>query len=284
MTMSDSRRTISQRLKRHDLIAYVLLCVAVILYVSVPVCAQDATAVSPWHEPRADICFRIEKDESQALVPSLSLLDVAPDRPSEAVGRWVARNKWSKTCRVNGKLCLNFLPVLNDTPIVYTLHPNVGYFMARGAVIDGADPNTSVRFQVLTEKRALFTSRPVTVQHPVVEIYVKIPPQSRQLRLEIKSYRNQYLSGVKWVDPGVMFRRQYPKVSSVRVFAPGFHLETLIPVIISPMDGSRVLHEVLSAAPGDPMEILFDSSQGHPSYLIYLVPRTTPSEASGWGV
>jgi tetratricopeptide (TPR) repeat protein len=62
--------------------------------------------------------------------------------------------------------------------------------------------------------------------------------------------------------------------SSVRLFAPGYDLETFVPQIVLPSDGSKVPCQVLGAAQGDPMEVFFDSSTRNPSYLVYLVPKS----------
>jgi len=250
------------------------LWIAPLLFWGTVVQAQETQEPPVWHVPQADLRFRIEKDDAQSMVPSISLLDVMPDKASEAVANWVEKNRWTKPYRVNGKLCLNVLPVLDAKSITYNLHPNVGSFVARGVVMDGADPNTSVRFQVLTDKRAIYLSRRVTPQNPVVEIFVIIPQKSRQLKLQIKSSKNRHLSSVKWVDPGVILKRQYPVASSVRLFAPGYDLETFVPQMVLPSDGSKVPCQVLSAAQGDPMEVFFDSSKRNPSYLVYLVPKS----------
>jgi hypothetical protein len=263
----------TSRLKHSNLFRSLCWSIPLVLLPAVGVRGQETSDSSVWHVPQADLRIHIEKDNTQSMVPSLSLLDVMPDKSSESVAKWVKKNRWIKKYRVNGKLCLNVLPVLNAKPITYNLHRDVGTFVVRGIVIDDADPNTSVRFQVLTDKRSLYMSDPVTVLNPVAEIYVTIPPQSKQLKLVIKSRKNQHLSAVKWVDPGVILKRQYPVASSVSLCAPGYDLEALVPHIVLPSDGSKVMSKVLHVGPGDPMEVIFDSSKRNPSYWVYLVPK-----------
>ena len=74
--MSESQSTHRLCTKPCGPIRHVLLCMILVVPVSYQVGAQDTPV---WHEPRADISFRIEKDDTQALIPSVSLLDVCPD-------------------------------------------------------------------------------------------------------------------------------------------------------------------------------------------------------------
>jgi len=180
------------------------------------------SASSEWHEPQARIRFRIEKDDSRSLIPQVSLLDAQPDKKSESVWKWIQKSRWSEKRRVNGRLCLNTLPTFSEKPIVYNLVREIGQFVARGVVTDGADPNTSVRFEVQNEKRTLFRTPPVTVANPVAEINVAIPPGSKQLKLVTQSRDKKYYRWARWADPGFVMRRQYPQVSSVSIHAPGY--------------------------------------------------------------
>ncbi len=255
-------------------IRHILFRIALVSFFSAGVRSQGTSALSVWHEENAELRFRIEKDYSHSLIPNVSLLDFPPDKKSESVAKWIEKNRWSQKPRVNGRLSLNFLPSFSSKPVIYNLHRDFIHFVARGSLIDGADPNTSVRFEIHSDRRPLFRSPPITVQNPVVEINVAIPPGSRQLKLVTNPRDDKYLRWAKWVDPGFMLRRQYPKVSFTRIYAPGFNLEDFVPEVFATSDGSRVDSRILSVGRGEPMDILFDSSEGNPSYLVYLVPKS----------
>ena len=260
----------------------VLFRTALVLFLSATVWSQGTSPTSGWHERDAEIRFRIEKDYSHSLIPNISLLDVSPDKKSESVAKWIDKNRWAEKRRVNGRLALNFLPS-QSKPAIYNLHRDFIHFVARASLIDGADPNSSIRFEIHTDRRPLFRSPPLTVQNPVAEINVAIPPQSKQLKLSTNSRDSKYRAWAKWVDPGFMVRRNYPKVSFTRIYAPGYNLGNFMPEVFATSDGARVDSQVLSAARGEPMDILFDSSEGHPSYLVYLVPKSKHRKAaSSW--
>ncbi|MHC4226101.1 MAG: NPCBM/NEW2 domain-containing protein [Planctomycetota bacterium] len=261
----------------------IVLCIAIALLSSAHGRVEGASTSSDWHEKDASIRFRIEKDYTHSLIPQVSLLDIQPDKKSESVWKWIEKHRWSQKPRVNGRLCLNFIPSFSSKPIIYNLHRDLTHFVARGSIIDGADPNTSVRFQVHADKRPIFRSRPVTVAGPVAEMNVAIPPRTKQLKLVTESSDKKYFSRARWVDPGFMLRRRYPKVSFARIHAPGYNLEDFIPEVFVTSDGSRVGSQMLSALRGEPMDILFDSSKGNPSYLVYLVPKNKYKKpASSW--
>jgi hypothetical protein len=243
----------------------------VILIAALPL--PGGSSSDDWHEPLAKVRFRIEKDDDYALIPAISLLDVQPDKKSESVWKWIQKNRWKEKRRVNGRLCLNALPTFGSKPIIYNLHRNIGRFVARGTVTDGADPNTSVRFELKNDRRTLFRSGHVTVRNPVVQINVAIPPGSRQLKLVTLSDEKKYYRWARWVDPGFVLRRQYPQVSSTQLYAPGYDLEKFDPVIRVTADGSKVDSRILSVAKGEPMNVLFDTTESSPSYVVYLVPK-----------
>ena len=253
---------------------HLMFWVALVLFLSAGVRSQGSSSTSAWHERDAEIRFRIEKDYSHSLIPNISLLDFPPDKKSESVAKWIEKNRWSQKPRVNGRLSLNFLPSFSSKPIIYNLHRDFIHFVARGSIIDGADPNTSVRFEIHSDRRPLFRSPPVTVQNPVAEINVAIPPGSKQLKLVTNSRDSKHLRWARWVDPGFMLRRQYPRTSFTRIYAPGYNLENFVPEVFATTDGAKVGSRVLSAARGEPMDILFDTSEGNPSYMVYLVPKS----------
>ena len=258
-----------------------ILCrVLVILSIAASVIAQEPASTSGWHEKDAGLRFRIEKDYSHSLIPDVSLLDIPPDKKSENVKEWIDKNRWIKRYQINGKLCQNILPSFGSSYITYNLNRDYIHFVARAGIVDGADPNTSVTFEVYADKRLIFRAGPLTPQKPLAEINTAIPTNSKQLRLITKASENTYLSRAKWVDPGFMLRGWYPEVSLVHLYAPGHNPEDFVPEIIATNSGARVNSLVLSAGPGEPMDILFESPKANPSYLVYLVPKDKRTNTS----
>lgn len=250
------------------------LCRAlVVLSITASVMSQEPAGTSGWHKNDAGVRFRIEKDYSYSLIPDVSLLDIPPDKKSENVKKWIDKHRWIERHRINGKLCQNFLPSFGSSFITYNLNRDYIHFVARAAIVDRADPNTSVTFEVYADKRLIFRAGPLTPQKPLAEINTAIPARSKQLRLITKASENKYLSRAKWVDPGFMLRGEYPEVSLVRLYAPGHDPEDSVPEVIATNSGARVNSMVLSAGRGEPMDILFENPRGNPSYLVYLVPK-----------
>jgi len=259
------------------------LCRAlVVLSITASSRSQEPAGTSGWHENDAGLRFRIEKDYSHSLIPDVSLLDIPPDKKSKNVKEWIDENRWIKRYQINGKLCQNILPSFGSSYITYNLDRDFIHFVARAGIVDGADPNTSVTFEVYADKRLIFHAGPLTPQKPLVEINTAIPARSKQLRLITKSEENKYLNRAKWVDPGFMLRGGYPEVSLVRLYAPGHNPEDFVPEVIATNSGARVNSMVLSAGRGEPMDVLFENPKGNPSYLVYLVPKdkhTNPSQS-----
>ena len=251
-----------------------------ILSITSAAMSQESADASGWHEKDAGVRFRIEKDYSHSLIPDVSLFDISPDKKSENVKNWIDEHRWNERYRINGKLCQNFLPSFGSSFITYNLDRDFIHFVARAAIVDGADPNTSVTFEVYADKRLIFRAGPLTPQKPVAEINTSIPARSKQLRLITKAPENKYLNRAKWVDPGFMLRGEYPEVSLVRLYAPGHNPEDFNPVVIATNSGAGVNSMVLSAGRGEPMDILFESPKANPSYLVYLVPKDKRTNTS----
>ena len=254
-------------------IGCLLVYPAIVLSLCGSVRPQDAAVSIPWHEESAALRFRIEKDDARSLIPNVSLFDVETGEKSADVKGWAAKNRWSDKRRINGQLCLNFIPAFGTTPIIYNLHKDFTHFVARAAIVDGADPNTSVVFEVYADKRLISRCGPLTRERPVAEIQAGIPARSKQLKLVVEAADNNHLGWAKWVDPGFLLRGAYPKVSCVRIHAPGYNLDDFVPQVYAPSSGAKVNSRILSVGRGEPMDILFDSTEAHPSYLIYLTPK-----------
>ena len=251
-----------------------------ILSITAAAISQEPAGISGWHENDAGVRFRIEKDYSHSLIPDVSLLDIPPDKKSKNVKEWIDENRWIKRYQINGKLCQNILPSFGSSYITYNLNRDYIHFVARAGIVDRADPNTSVTFEVYADKRLIFRAGLLTPQKPLAEINTSIPARSKQLRLITKASENKYLSRAKWVDPGFMLRGEYPEVSLVRLYAPGHNPENFVPEIFATNSSARVNSTVLSAGRGEPMDILFESPRGNPSYLVYLVPKDKHTNTS----
>ena len=242
--------------------------------------AQETATLDSWHVEDAPLRFFIEKDHARSLIPDVSLLDIAPDKKSEAVKKWIDKNRWVDKRRINGELYLSFLPTFGSRPIIYNLHKDFARFVARAGIIDGADPNASVSFEVYADKRLISRAGPLTAARPLAEINTVIPARSKQIKLVPKAPDNKHLRWARWLDPGFTLRGKYPKVSFARIYIAGYNPEDFVPEVIATSTGSRVNSRILSVRRGEPMDILFDSAEGNPSYLIYLVPRNRHKQSS----
>ncbi len=254
-------------------IGCLLVYPAIILSLCGSVRSQDAAVSIPWHEQSAVLRFRIEKDDTRSLIPNVSLFDVETGEKSADVRKWAEKNRWSDKRRINGQLCLNFVPAFGTTPIIYNLHKDFTHFVARAAIADGADPNTSIAFEVYADKRLIHRAGPLTRERPMAEIQAGIPARSKQLKLVVEAEDKNHLRWAKWVDAGFLLREAYPRVSCVRIHAPGYNLEDFVPQVYAPSSGAKVNSRVLSVGRGEPMDVLFDSTEAHPSYLVYLTPK-----------
>jgi len=252
---------------------YILCCAVVVFSISASAVSKEPAGAPGWHENDAGVRFRIEKDYSHSLIPDVSLLDIKPDKKSKHVKEWIDKNRWTKRYRINGKLCQNILPSFGSSYITYNLKRDYIHFVARAGIVDRSDPNTSVTFEVYADKRLIFRAGPLTPKKPLAEINTAIPARSKQLRLITKAQKNSYLGRAKWVDPGFMLRGKYPEVSLVRLYTAEYNPDDHIPEVIATNSGIKVNSMVLSAGRGEPMDILFESPPGNPSYLVYLVPK-----------
>jgi len=257
-----------------------LYCTMIVSLISASAQSQEQVGRSGWHENDAGVRFRIEKDYSHSPIPDVSLLDIPPDKKSKNVKKWIDGNRWIKRYQINGKLCQNILPSFGSRHITYNLNRDYTHFVARAGIVDRADPNTSVTFEVYADKRLIHRAGPLTPHKPLAEINTAIPARSKQLRLITKASKNSYLNRAKWVDPGFMLRGSYPEVCLVRLYAPRHNPEQLVPKIIATNSGIKVNSLILSAERGEPMDILFENPKGNPSYLVYLVPKDKYSNPS----
>ncbi len=259
---------------------YILCCAIVVSSINASAISQEPAGTSGWHENDAGLRFRIEKDYSHSLIPDVSLLDIPPDKKSKNVKEWIDKNRWIKKYQINGKLCQNILPSFGSRYITYNLKRDYIHLVARAGIVDRADPNTSVTFEVYADKRLIFRAGPLTPKRPLAEINTAIPARSKQLRLITKAPGNKYLNRAKWVDPGFMLRGSYPEVSLVRLYSPGHNPEDFFPEVIATNSGIKVNSMVLSAGRGEPMDIIFENPRGNPSYLVYLIPKDKRTNTS----
>ena len=250
-----------------------LSCVLMMLFFTTNIRAADAPASSGWHVKNAPVRFRIEKDNDQSLVPEVSLLDLPPDKKSESVKKWINKNRWGEKRRFQGKLCQNCLPAFGSKGFKYNLRRDFAHFVARAGIYDSSDPNTVLHFEVYADERRLFRSKPVTRRNPMVEVNAGIPPRSKQLKLVVVTDEGRFRNRARWIDPGFISRGRYPLVSFARLYVPGYDVTDFVPEVFATTSGDKVKSRILSAEPGEPMDILFESPVGNPSYLVYLVPK-----------
>lgn len=260
-----------------------LSCELVILFFAAGVRAADSSASSGWHVKNAPVRFRIEKDDDQSLIPEVSLLDLPPDKKSESVQKWIEDNRWGEKRRFQGKLCQNCLPAFGSKGFKYNLHRDFGHFVARAGIYDSTDPNTILHFEVYADERRVFRSKPVTRRNPMVEVNAGIPPRSKQLKLVVVTDEGRFRNRARWIDPGFIMRGRYPVVSFARIYTPGYDVTNFVPEVFATTSGDKVQSRVLSAARGEPMEIIFESPVANPSYFVYLVPRSQNNQSdSSW--
>ncbi len=253
------------------------------LFLVVSVQAADPSASSAWHVKNAPVRFRIEKDNDRSLIPEVSLLDLPPDKKSESVQKWIEKNRWTERRRFQGKLCQNCLPAFGPKGFKYNLHRDFALFVAKAGIYDSTDPNTILRFEVHADERRIFRSKPVTRRNPMVEIILGIPPRSKQLQFVVMTDEGRFRNRARWIDPGFVMRGRYPLVSFARIYVPGYDVSNFVPEVYATTSGDKVKSRILSAAKGEPMEIIFESPIGNPSYLVYLVPRGRDSNfALSW--
>ncbi len=228
---------------------------------------------SNWHVKKAPVRFRIEKDDDHSLRPEVSLLDLTSEIKSESVQNWIKKNRWSEKRRFQGKLCQNCLPAFGSNGFKCTLRKDFSHFVARAGIYDSTDPNTVLHFEVYADERRIFRSKSITRRHPMVEVNAGIPPRSKELRLVVVTDEGRFRNRARWIDPGFVLRGRYPSVSFARLYAPGYNVADFVPQVYATTSGDKVKSRILSAAPGEPMKILFESPVGNPSYLVYFVPK-----------
>jgi len=280
--MIRSRKIKRTETRTYARIKYLLCCVLMAVVTSAAARSGEITSSPSWHAKNAAVRFRIEKDDTKSIIPQISLLDVQPDKKSQNVWKWIQKNRWTERRRVNGKLCLNALTTFSSKPIIYNLNREVTHFVARAVITDGADPNTSVIFEVYADKRLIYKTKPLTKSRQVEEINTAIPARSKQLKLVAEASDSKYYRWARWVDPGLMLKGQFPEVSFARIYAPGYNLEDFTPEVFITSSGDKVSSRILSTGRGEPMDIIFDSTKGYPSYLVYLVPKAGQPADKSW--
>ncbi|MBN2314964.1 MAG: NPCBM/NEW2 domain-containing protein [Sedimentisphaerales bacterium] len=253
------------------------------LFLVASVQAGDAPTSSNWHVKNAPVRFRIEKDDDRSLIPEVSLLDLTSDIKSESVQNWIKENRWSEKRQFQGKLCQNCLPAFGSNGFKCNLNRDFTHFVARAGIYDSTDPNTVLHFEVYADERRIFRSKSITRRNPIVEVNAGIPPRSKELKLVVVTDEGRFRNRARWIDPGFLSRGHYPSVSFARIYAPGYDVSNFIPEVYATTSGDKVKSRIFSAAPGEAMEILFESPVGNPSYLVYLVPKGRGGESnSSW--
>ena len=216
--------------------------------------------------------FRIEKDQSYSQLPDVHLSDLQATKGPSDLKKSKPKGQWTGTYhRVNRKVYKKGIAVSSATTAVYKNQKEYGRFVALAGVNDRADPNASVSFEVHADERRLYKSRPLTKQMPPVEINVRIPSGTKELKL-VTTGSNMRGRRANWINAGFLLKGKNPDVSYAKIYTSGYDPRDFEVVVFTSL-GRRVNGQLLWARQGEPMEILFDSSHGSVIYYVYLVHK-----------
>ncbi|MFQ6034225.1 MAG: NPCBM/NEW2 domain-containing protein [Sedimentisphaerales bacterium] len=235
-----------------------------------------------WPVEDAMLRFRIEKDDTYPQVPDVYLSELPAVKGPSDLKKPQAKGKWAgRYYRLNGKVYKKGIAVSAPATVVYKPQKEYGRFVALVGISDRADPNASVSFEVWADRRRLYKSQLLTRQMPPAEINVRIPSAAKELKLETKS-TNLKGRRANWINAGFLLRGKNPEVGAVALYTPGYDPTDFRTVVFSSM-GDRVDSRLLWTRQGEPMEIIFDSSDGWLVYFVYLVPKDGyKSTSSSW--
>ncbi len=247
-------------------------------------CPADVSDKSDvWHFEDATLRFRIEKDDTYPQIPDICLSDLqAVKGPSDlkkpkAEGRWDGRYY-----RLNKKVYKKGIAISAPATVVYKSQKEYGRFVALVGVSDRADPNATAGFEIWADRRRLFKSELLTKQMQPIEINVRIPSGSKEIKLETNSPNMKGRRLVNCAGAGFLLRGENPDVSAVALYTPGYDPTDFRALVFSSM-GDRINSRLLWTWHGEPMEILFDSSDGGLVYFVYLVQKDDyKSTSSSW--
>jgi len=234
--------------------------------------ASEIEKTESWDVEDATLRFRIEKDYSYAQLPDVYVSDLQATKGPSDLKEAKTNRQWAGTYyRVNEQVYKKAIAVSSAATVVYKNQKEYGRFVALAGVDDRADPNASVSFEVYADERRLYKSRPLTKQMQPVEINVRIPSASKELKL-VTTGSNMQGRRAYWVNAGFLLKGRNPNVSYVKIYTPGYDPGDFEAIVFT-SKGKRVNSELLWTGRGEPMEILFDSSTGSVIYFVYLVRK-----------
>jgi len=225
-----------------------------------------------WDVEDATLRFRIEKDYSYAQPPDVYVSDLQATKGPSDLKQAKTDKQWAGTYyRVNEQVYKKAIAVSSAATVVYKNQKEYGRFVALAGINDRADPNASVSFEVYADERRLYKSMPLTKQMPPVEINVRLPSASKELKL-VTTGSNMQGRQANWVNAGFLLKGKNPNVSYVKIYTPGYDPSDFEAVVFA-SKGKRVSSQLLWTGQGEPMEILFDSGTGSVIYFVYLVRK-----------
>jgi tetratricopeptide (TPR) repeat protein len=234
--------------------------------------ASEIERSDSWDIEDATLRFRIEKDHSYAQLPDVHVSDLQATKGPSDLKESRTKGQWAGTYyRVNEQVYKKAIAVSSAATVVYKNQKEYGRFVALAGVDDRADPNASVSFEVYADERRLYKSRPLTKQMPPVEINVRIPSGSKELKL-VTTGSNMQGRRANWVNAGFLLKGKNPNVSYVKIYTPGYDPSDFEAVVFT-SNGKRVNSQLLWAGHGEPMEILFNSGSGSVIYFVYMVRK-----------
>ncbi|MBN1846146.1 MAG: NPCBM/NEW2 domain-containing protein [Sedimentisphaerales bacterium] len=242
-----------------------------------PGTASAQSLSASWHIPQANLRFRLERDFAYADLPDVSLLSLDRQAPSADSGGIRAYQPGSpSTFRLRDRLYTQGIAQTSPGRLVYAVRPDYDRFVARLGLDDRTGEGTTIRCAVYADQLSLFQSDPLTVKDPPLDINVAVPAGSERLILATEVIERPGRFQVDWINLGFLQRQKNPPAGLVYLYPPVDDPADWDIVAVS--GSARLNSRVIWSAPGDPWEVLFDSSQGRLTYYLYLVPRTSRRE------
>ncbi|MBI9016593.1 MAG: NPCBM/NEW2 domain-containing protein [Phycisphaerae bacterium] len=216
--------------------------------------------------------FKIQRDHSYACLPDVSLDKLEYFIDSKQTRKQTPKSK-SKAFGISGRPYYHVRATYSNSTLIYKLNSSYDRFVSSVAIDDRASHNAAVVFKVYVDDKLLFESSPIIKGQSPVPVNVVIPGNANALKLVTES-KTSGLSGACWLNPGVTIKGKRPSTSYVELFVNQWDPSKLYPVIIDHI-GNQLSSRIISARPGQPMVVAFDSSSVGNIAYVYLFPRNT---------
>ncbi len=222
-----------------------------------PTCVDAA-----WHVPAAALKFRVELDPNRPQVPNVHLSQVRN-----------ADYKWSgRYYKIDGKLYKEGQAMTCPATTTFRCNEQARQFVALVGLDERVDATDAVVFEVYAGERKLYTSRPVTKFMAPLGILVRVPRETKRIKLQTRGADFKGRRRAYWVNAGFLLRDDEPRGAYVRLFAPGYDLSRY-EVALFTLNGQRVPGEVLPTQKDGVLDVLFYGYYNHSLYYAYLVPK-----------